>query len=381
MRLRNRSVPPSTTGTTLTVRSHRDPATLLERAEPGDLLVIDHRDLDAETARRLVDARPYAVLNASEFISGRFANLGPRLLAGAGIRILEGDRDLVLGLRDGGSFRLEGTTLYDGPVVALDVREVSADQVVERMEAARSGLAAQLESFAHTASEFLRREEDLLLHGTGSPTLAAATAGRVCVVVTPTAQVADVKRLRRFIREQRAVVFAVDSGAESVVSCGLRPDVLVMSRAGTVQPKALARSREVVVNDTSTAARRRAEKLNLPVHTISTSAASVDIALLLAQRGDARLVIPIGTPASLDDFIDRDRSDQASSVLTRLRLGNVLIEGAAVPLLYTGRVRRWQLALVLLAAAAVLAVAVAATPVGHDWAHDLRNHLPFGLDR
>jgi uncharacterized membrane-anchored protein len=82
---------------------------------------------------------------------------------------------------------------------------------------------------------------------------------------------------------------------------------------------------------------------------------------------------------TLEEFIDTDRSDQASSVLTRLRLGTTVVDASSVPLLYTGRVRLWQVLLVLLAALVVLGVTIAATPIGNDWWHDLRHHLPAQL--
>ena len=106
---------------------------------------------------------------------------------------------------------------------------------------------------------------------------------------------------------------------------------------------------------------------------------STDVALLLAHGGGARLVVPVGDPATLEALIDRERSDQASTVLTRMRLGASVVEASAVPLLYTGRVRTWHLLLVLLLAVAVLGFTLAATPIGHDWWGDLSDRLPTRL--
>ncbi|RNL79278.1 putative cytokinetic ring protein SteA [Nocardioides marmorisolisilvae] len=360
----------------LVVRAHRNLGTLLARLEEGDLAVIDRRDLDASLAQALLARRPAAVLNASEFISGRFANQGPRMLAAGGVTLLEGNRDQVLGLRDGQRVRRQGTSLFDGAVLAADVREVGSDEIEQRMDAARVGLASQLDTFAHTASEFLRREEGLLLHGTGAPELRTDLDGRLVLVVGPAATVGELKSLGTFVREQKPVIIAVDRGAEVARARRLRPDVLVLTGDGAIEDKALARCREVVLNGSGDAVRRRLEKLNLPTHTMQTSAAGADVGLLLAELGGARLVVPVGTPATLEDFIDRSRSDQASAVMARLRVGSRLVEAGAVPLLYTGKVRRWHLALVLLAAAAVVAYATAVTPIGNDWWHDLHQHLP-----
>ena len=363
-------VPP---GVTLQVHSHRDLTTLLGRDLAGALVVIDQRDLDAETARRLLDARPYAVVDAAELISGRFANLGPELLASGGVALFEGDRAGILGLPDGATLRLHDGTLYAGAVVTLDLVPVTLEQVRTRMDQARAGLATQLETFAHTTSEFLRREQDLLLHGRGVPVLRVRLADRPVVVVGPGARAEDLKPLRTFLREQDPVLIAVDAGAEAVVARRLRPDAVILSGAGTVQPKTLARCREVVLTGSGEAVRRRAEQANLPVHESRTSLAGLDLGLLVAHHGGARVVVPVGYPSTLEDFIDRGRSAQASNVLTRLKVGSALVEASAVPLLYTGRVRRWQVGLALLAALAVVGLTLATTPVGQDWVDQFRD--------
>ena len=365
-------------GGVLTVRTHRDFRTLVERVGEGDLVVIDRRDLDGASARALLEHKPLAVLNAAEFVSGRFANLGPAVLADAGVLLLEGDREAVRRLKDGAVLRLDGSTLYDGDTPVLEARVLSAADLRAQMDRARAGLASQLDTFAHTASEFLRREEGVLLNGTGLPELRAELAGRAVVVVGPHATAAQVRRLRGFLREQKPVLVGVDAGAE-LLARRRRIDLVVLGPDAAPSDRVLQRAREVVLHGAAETVRRRVDKLNLPTHRVSTSATGTDVALLLAHEGGARLVVPVGDPATLEEFIDRDRSDQASTVLTRLRLGTRVVDAAAVPLLHTGRVRPWHLLVVLLAALAVLAVTVAATPIGNDWWHDAMHRRPGWL--
>jgi uncharacterized membrane-anchored protein len=364
---------------TTTVRTHRDFRALLGRIEPGDLAVIDRRDLDAASARALVERKPYAVLNAAEFVSGRFANLGPEVLANAGIVLLEAEPDRVRALKDGSVLRVEDSTVYDGDLVVLEAHRLTAEEIRDRMDRARSGMASQLDTFAHTASEFVRREQGVLLHGTGLPTLRTGLEGRSVVVVGPHATAAEVRRLARFVREQKPVLIGVDGGAELLQRGRRRADILVISAHGSPSDRVMRRAREVVLHGAPDAVRRQADKLNLPLHTVASGASSTDIALLLAHAGGARLVIPVGDPGTLEALIDRERSDQASTVLTRLRLGNTLVGSSVVPLLYTGRVRMWHLLLVLLAAVAVLVFTIAATPIGNDGWHHFLDRLPGWL--
>jgi uncharacterized membrane-anchored protein len=363
----------------VTVRTHRDFRSLLARIGEGDLVVLDRRDLDAASARALVDRKPAAVLNAAAFVSGRFANLGPAVLADAGIVLLEGDAGKVRGLADGTVLRLDGSTLYDGPTAVLETHRLTAAEIQEQMDRARAGLASQLDTFAHTASEFLRREEGVLLHGDGLPALRVDLTGRAVVVVGPHATSDDVRRLATFLREQRPVLIGVDGGADLLARRRRRIDVVVLGADAVPDGRALRRAGEVVLHGADEAVRRRVDKLNLPTYSVTTGASSTDVALLLAHEGGARLVVPVGDPATLEEFIDRDRSDQASAVLTRLRLGTSVVEAAAVPLLYTGRVRLWHLLVVLVVAVAVLAFTLAATPVGNDGWHHVVDRLPSWL--
>ena len=82
--------------------------------------------------------------------------------------------------------------------------------------------------------------------------------------------------------------------------------------------------------------------------------------------------------ATLDEFLDRQRSGLASTYLTRLKVGQRLVDARALPTLYAGRVRPRHLLLVLLAGLIALAAAIATTPVGQEWAEPARpaRHRP-----
>jgi uncharacterized membrane-anchored protein len=83
----------------------------------------------------------------------------------------------------------------------------------------------------------------------------------------------------------------------------------------------------------------------------------------------------VGSHASLVEFIDKGRSDMASSFLTRAAVGSTVVDAKAVAALYRNRVRGWLVCLLVLIAVAAVAASIAATPVGQDWWHDLRAWL------
>jgi uncharacterized membrane-anchored protein len=364
---------PSLPGITGTARVDRRTASALKRVRRGDVAIIDHLDVDRAQAEALVAAGVVAVVNASPFISGRYPNLGPELLAKSGVVMLDAVGPEVLhAVRDGTTVRLHEGEVFQGDRLVARGEELSAETIRDRMAEARSGLATQLQSFTHNTTEFLRREQDLLLHGQGMPELRTPLEGRpVVVVVRGYDYLEDLRRLRRFVREQRPVLVGVDAGADALLEAGLRPDIVVVGehemRAGD---KALRSAREVVLHtDRSERAAlgERLERLGVRPKPLAASGSTEDVAMLLADTAGASLVVIVGTHATLDEFLDRQRTGLASAFLTRLRIGPKLVDAKSVEQLYSGRVRLWHLALVLLAGLVALGVAIAATPVGGDW--------------
>src|SRR5687768_6828218 len=85
-----------------TARVDRRIATLLPRLRPGDVAVLDVLDLDKAVAQSLVEARVAAVVDASDLISGRYPNLGPEVLAAAGILLVDRiGADAMAAVKDG----------------------------------------------------------------------------------------------------------------------------------------------------------------------------------------------------------------------------------------------------------------------------------------
>lgn len=359
-------------------RVHRRTAHLLDRLQPGDVAVIDHLDMDRETAQALVDTGVVAVVNASPMISGRFANLGPQLLVEAGVLVVDdAGPEVFERLKDGQDVRIDGGVVHSGDTLVAPARELTADVVRSEMERARSGLTAQLESFTHNSTEFLRREQDLLLHGQGVPATATEMARRpVVVVVRSHGWEEELRGIKPFVREQRPVLVGVDAGADALARAGHRPDVVVVSAGSEDLPAAavLRKARDVVVLVDRGAGRTaldQLERLGVRPLRFETSATTEDAALLLASARQASLIVGVGMHATLDEFLDRRRAGLASTFLTRLKVGPDLVDAAAVPRLYDGAVRPRHLVGALAAGVLALAAAISVTPVGQQWIDDV----------
>src|SRR5262245_26184143 len=157
---------------------------LVARAQPGDVAVIAHEDLDRVAAEGLVEARVAAVVNAGASITGRYPNLGPLLLTEAGIPLVDRVGPLLLDkIREGDPVRLDGDRVFVGDrLVAVGIRQSHAS-VLAAMNAAQATLADRFDAFARNTVEYMQDERDLLFGGAGLPALRHDLAGRPALVV------------------------------------------------------------------------------------------------------------------------------------------------------------------------------------------------------
>lgn len=356
-------------------RVDRRTSHLITRLRPGDLAIIDHQDMDRATAQALVDAGVAGVLNAAPMISGRYPNLGPDVLIQAGIAVFDTfGGEIISRVKDGTRLRVHDGEVFDGTDSIAVGRFVDGDVVRGELESARAGLHSQLESFTHNSTEFLRREQDLLLHGKGVPRTATDLAGRpVVVVVRGHDWKAELTGIKAFIREQDPVLIGVDHGADALRAAGYRPHIVVASAADDDLPsvEVLKKAKDVIAlveRGAPAAATERFQRIGVRPLRFETGATTEDAALILADAGPARLIVGVGMHATLDEFLDRQRTGLASTYLTRLKIGPRLVDAAAVPHLYDGQVRPRHLLAVTIAGLLALAAAVGVTPVGQEWA-------------
>jgi uncharacterized membrane-anchored protein len=333
-----------------------DPRTkdLIKRAQPGDVAVIDHEDLDRVAAEGLVERRVGAVVNASASLSGRYPNVGPLLLAAAGIPLVDGVGGHVMRLvAEGQLVRIEGSEVWaDGAVVAKGMRQDL--QSLERVyEKAKQAIGGELEAFAVNTLEHLGREHHLAFDNPDLPELRADMKGRhVLVVVRGFDYKEDLAHLRSYVREVRPVLVAVDGGADALREFGLRPDVIV-GDFDSVSTAALTSGAELVVHaypgGPAPGAARLVE-LGLAYHTLEAGGTSEDVAMLLAYGKGAELIVAVGTHGSMVEFLDKGRAGMASTFLTRLKVGQLLVDAKGVSKLYGSRIRTRDLTFFLLAA-------------------------------
>ena len=342
---------------------------LTKRLRPGDVAVIDHVDLDRVAAEGLVSGGVAAVVNVAPSISGRYPNLGPEVLLAAGVPLVDATGpDIFAHVRDGDRVRVHGGEVYDddGRVVATGT-EQTPELLTAAMAEARAGLAVQLEAFAANTMEYLRRERELLLDGTGVPDIRTKLEGRhALVVVRGYDYRQDLVALRPYIREYHPILIAVDGGADALLEAGLRPD-LIVGDMDSVSDEALRCGAEIVVHayrDGTAPGLARVQDLGIEPVVFPAAGTSEDVALLLADDKGATLIVAVGTHATLVEFLDKGRAGMASTFLTRLRVGGKLVDAKGVSRLYRSRIRLSTLLLLVAAVIIAFLAALFVTPGG-----------------
>jgi uncharacterized membrane-anchored protein len=363
------------------VRSGRRTKLLVKHLARGDVALIDHEDIDRVSAEELIAAGVVAVLNCSASSSGTYPNLGPQLLVEAGILLLDlpddtlfellDDGDPIVVVAEGPADEIVGEVLRKGePVARGDV--LGVERVRAETEARRREIGEALERFAHNTIEHMREERELLAGRLQLPRFATDFRDRsTLVVVRGVEHQRDLHALRPFIRDMRPVIVAVDGGAEALLEEGLTPDMIVgdMDSAGEA---ALRCGAELVVHsyrDGRAPGRERLEQLGLPHKLLPAPGTSQDVAMLIAAEKGARLIVSVGSQFNLVEFLDRNRKGMSSTFLTRLRIGEILVDAKGVSRLYRPQPGLTPLLVVIAAGLVALIAVVWMTPALRDVAN------------
>lgn len=349
-------------------RADRRTKDLVKRLCPGDIAVIDHADIDRVAAENLIRAAPSAVVNASASFTGRYPHVGPLLIAEAGIPLIDDVGPEVLDLVDEGEeLRLVGSDLWRGDEFLATGQRQDADDLARRVVRARADMGVELEAFAINTLEWIRREARLTFEPLVLPPLRADFRGRHALVVVRGHDYRnDLKALRAYIREFQPVLVAVDGGADALLEFGLKPDIII-GDFDSVSEEALACGADLVHHvhpDGRAPGREDLLRFGVSYVEFVAEGTSEDVAMLLSAEGGAELIVAVGTHASMVEFLDKGRAGMASTFLTRLRLGPLLVDAKGVNRLYETRLRRRDLAMLIGAAfLAMLVVTIVSEPL------------------
>ena len=314
---------------------------LVKRLGPDDIAIIDHRDIDRASAEELLESRVRVVFNVSPSVTGRFPNVGPLSLVRGGIRLIDcPGAELFEDVKEGEALVVRGAGLYRNGT-RLAAGHVHTEHELERALAEqRARVTDALESFAENTLHHVRDESKLLSEGVQIPQLKTSFRDRHALVVARAPEAKrDLRIVRSYIREFKPILIGVDGGADRLLEAGYSPDVVV-GDMDSVSDKALRSGAEIVVHAYAggrAPGRERVDRLGLPSALLPAPGMSEDVAILLAYEKGAELIVAVGTRFNLTEFLERDRAGMSSTFLTRLKVGDILVDARGVSRLFRAR--------------------------------------------
>jgi len=339
---------------------------LVKKLRPGDVAVIDHRDLDRVSAEDLIAAGAVAVLNCRPSSTQRYPNMGPLLLVQAGIALVDMDGDTLFHvLEEGDPVEIRGGEVWRKDKKVATGVLLEPDRVRADNDRARDEIADALEAFAENTLTHMREERELLSGKIELPRFDTEFRDRpVVVVVRGVDHQSDLQALKPYIRDVKPVLVGVDGGANAILEAGFKPDMIV-GDMDSAQEKTLRCGAELVVHaysDGRAPGRDFLDELGLAHKVVPAPGTSQDIAMLIAAEKGAELIVSVGSQSNLVEFLDKARKGMSSTFLTRLRLGEILVDAKGVSRLYRPRPGLAPVALVAFAGFVTLAATIALTP-------------------
>jgi uncharacterized membrane-anchored protein len=361
-----------------TARLDRRTKHLVKRLGPDDIAIIDHADLDRVSAEELLESGVRVVFNVAPSLTGRYPNVGPLELVRGGVQLIEvTGSPLFENVRDGESLVVRGTSLFRNGT-RLAAGRALTEQELERSLAEQSGrLTDALESFADNTLRHLRDEAKLLAEGMQLPQIRTRFRDRHALVVARgPGDERDLRILRSYIRDFKPVLVGVDGGADVLRAAGYKPE-LVVGDMDSVSDEALRSGAELVVHayaDGFAPGRARLDALGLSSAVLPGPGISEDIAILLAYEKGAELIVAVGTHFNLIEFLERNRAGMSSTFLTRLKVGEILVDARGVSRLFRGRVGLWPFVALAVAGLGTIAAVLVAS-------EDLQNFVSLLVSR
>ncbi len=348
-------------------RVDRRTKNLIPRLQPGEIAVINHRDLDRVAAEGLVAAKVSAVLNASQSMSGRYPALGALVLVQSGVPLIDG---IGVGafnrIQEGDKLSvIDGRVYMNDQAICRGSRPTVKD-LEQRLELAREAVRGELGQFATNTLQYLATEPELITDDLVLPELSVELSQRqILVVVRGIDYREDLAALRRsgYMREMRPILLGVDGGADALLEVGVTPD-LILGDFDSVSRDAITCGAQLLVHAYPgglAPGAARLDRLGVGYSVVEGVGTSEDIAMRMAFEERAELIVLVGSHTSMADFFDKGRRGMASTFLTRMKVSAILVDAKGVSRLYRTQVRKRDLGLLILSALFTLTVIAAVT--------------------
>ncbi len=263
--------------------------------------------------------------------------------------------------------RIAGEAIFVGDEEMARGRVLRVEDLEREMQEHRARIDEALAEFAENTVAHVREETDLLTGNVAFPPTRATFRDRHALIVVRGDR-RDLKALRTYIRDVRPLIVAVDGGADGVLEAGLKPDV-ILGDMDSASDAALHCGAELIVHaypDGRAPGRERLREAGLDHQVVPAAGTSEDVAMLMAHEKGAALIVSVGAHFNLIEFLDRKRGGMSSTFLTRLKIGERLVDAKGVSRLYNPSSTLAPLVFFAVAFLVLLTILVITSPALND---------------
>lgn len=333
---------------------------LVKRINPGEIAVIDHKDIDEIAAESLVEKKVLAVINADKSISGKYPNMGPSILNDAGIPIIDDTgKEIFSALNENDRITIIDNEIYKNDNLIAKGKLLNKDVIKYKLDESRENLSNELDKFIENTLDYAKKEKSFILENANIPAIKTKFKNKhALVVVRGKNYKEDLFTIKQYIKDVKPILIGVDGGADALLEFGLIPDI-VIGDMDSISDEALKKAKEIIVHaycDGRAPGLERVKKLNLNAVIYKAPGTSEDIAMLLAFEKGADLIVAVGTHSSMIDFLEKGRKGMSSTFLVRLKVGEKLIDAKGVNKLYKENFKMSYVFSIILAALIPLGV-------------------------
>lgn len=307
---------------------------LVKYLSANDIAIIKHDDIDELAAEALISTGVKAVINTGSSMTGRYASMGTSLLVYSGIMLFNTNLSIA-SFKDGDYIKLKDRDLLlnNKHLYTNSCFLINTDYIEENLSESRYSYKLQLSSFIDNTIHYAGIEKNSILNFNSYPEINTNIRGRCVIIVTRSFESKNcLFELRDYISRKKPILIGVDGGADIIISCGFNPDILI-GDMDSVSDVGIYKSKDLILHayiDGSCPCKSRIDAMNIKYKLLPIKGTSEDIALLLAYDKGASNIILIGGHSCMTDFLDKGRPGMGSTLITRLKVADRLIDYRSV---------------------------------------------------
>lgn len=299
---------------------------LLDRIPPLSIIIIDHEDIDTVAAEDMIRKEVKAVFNKQTSFSGAIHRTGLLLLLENGIPVFDMGSSLTFSYEQ--KIKVIGNKMYiekDSEWYFADIIfSYTYEEVLKKLHLGEKNYPSLFECFTENSFQYGLKETKHFLNALeGLPRLNEINNKFVFIVARGFQMEEEIKAARDFMLHSQCVTIAVDGAASLLEKYRIQPKFIIGdmdSLSDVYQYENSIFIAHSYLNGKSPGHLRLKER-SIDSMTVPFPGLSEDLAIMIAAVSNADHIFTIGCRTSAIELIEKGRKGMASTLLTRMFIG------------------------------------------------------------